>query len=66
MQQTQAMIAKIRHPHASRRHGNHANRPIELPERRALFAPSSRALQPTGGTLYLTKIRLDINTKNRK
>ncbi len=51
MQQTQAIIALIHHPHAPRRHGHHTVRAVELPERRALAAPGPRALQMTGNAL---------------
>jgi hypothetical protein len=55
MQQAQAMIDAIRHPHAPRRHGHHTHRAIELSERRALAAPNPRALQLTGNALHPTQ-----------
>ncbi len=50
-QQAQTIIAAVPHPHAPGSHGYHAERVIELPERRALAAPGPRALQLTGDTL---------------
>ena len=64
MQQAQAMIVAIRHPHAPRRHGHHTERAVELPERRALAAPGPRALQLIGNALHPNTARLDI-TQNK-
>ncbi len=55
MQQAQAMIAVIRHPHAPRRHGHHTRRVVESPERHAEAAPGPRALQLTGNALHPTQ-----------
>jgi hypothetical protein len=66
MQQTQAMIVAICHPHAPCRHGHHTPRFVELPERRAPAAPSSRALQLTGSLLHTNTPRLDVESTHDK
>ena len=65
MQQAQAMIVAIRHPHVPRRHGHHTEQ-FEMPERRALRAPGPRALQLTGDALHPTQTRLDIKQNKIK
>ena len=55
MQQAQAMIQEICHPHAPRRHGHNTIRILELPERIAPAAPGPRVLQLTGNALRPTQ-----------
>jgi hypothetical protein len=66
MQQAQAMISAIRHPHAPRRHGHHTVRAVEMPERRALAAPGPRTLQLTGNALQPNRNPFDVSQNKMK
>jgi hypothetical protein len=66
MQQAQAMIVDIHHPHAPRRHGHHTHRVLELPERHAPSAPGPRALQLTGNALQPNTTHIAVNQQKPK